>query len=98
MSPYSFEKQRGFTYSLNIHGEHSNIIYNFISELVPYSVVDSCITLSCANIVPLNEYLASRENKLSVSECIQLIDNIMIIRWYSVDWPKYNWVVYKKVE
>jgi len=76
MSPYSFEKQRGFTYSLNIHGEHSNIIYNFISELVPYSVVDSCITLSCANIVPLNEYLASRENKLSVSECIQLIDNI----------------------
>lgn len=77
MSPYRFEKVSSCSYRLNIYGVHSNIIYNFICELVPYSVIDSCcVTLSCASIVPLNEYLSSRQHKLSISECIKLIDNI----------------------
>ena len=69
-----------FTYSLNIHGEYSGIVYNTIQKLIKTTHFDyntNNIIFSAEYAIPFKTYLLEQKNKrLSYSQCIKLIDDL----------------------
>jgi hypothetical protein len=78
--PYKLTIKNEFTYSLNIHGEYSEIVYNTIQKLIKTAHIDyntNNIIFSAEYAIPFKTYLLEQKDKrLSYSQCIKLIDDL----------------------
>jgi len=69
-----------FIYSLNIHGEYSEIIYKTIQQIIKTAQLDydtNTIFFSAENVISFKKYLFIQKNKcLSYSKTIKLINDL----------------------
>ena len=77
---YNLTPINEFTYSLNIHGEYSEIVYDTIQKLIKTAHLDydtNTILFSAEYVTPFKKYLLDQKNKqMSHSKCIKIIDDL----------------------
>jgi len=77
---YSLTPINDFTFSLKIHGDYYNYLYNTIQKLIKTAHLDyesNAIIFSAENVKPFKQYLLEEKNKkLSHLKSIKLIDNL----------------------
>ena len=69
-----------YTYSLNIHGDYSDQLYNIIKNFIKNAHLDyqtNTIFFSAEHVIPFKKYLFEHKNKhLSYANSIKLIDDL----------------------